>query len=310
MAIPNYENIMLPMLQLSKDSKEYSNAQLVSNLAGYFGLSDQEKAEMLPSGKEPVFRNRVRWARWYLLKAGLLTDPHRGTIQITPHGHQFLQKAPSKITGKGLLVFSGLSDNKGFTHKPEQQDQAFSAETPEELIEFGYQRLRKEVEVELLEKAKKCSPKFFEQLVVQLMVKLGYGGSFRDAGTVTGKSGDMGIDGVIKEDKLGFDSICIQAKRWNTGTVSREDVQKFVGALHGQKANKGIFITTSTFAKTAVEYANTIQNKVVLIDGEKLAELMFETGLGLSTVTAYEVKKLDVDYFLEDEEAQAVATGA
>jgi restriction system protein len=159
-------------------------------------------------------------------------------------------------------------------------------------------------------KAKKCSPKFFEQLVVQLMVKLGYGGSFRDAGAVTGKSGDMGIDGVIKEDKLGFDSICIQAKRWNTGTVSREDVQKFVGALHGQKANKGIFITTSTFAKTAIDYANTIQNKVVLIDGEKLAELMFETGLGLSTVTAYEVKKLDVDYFLEDEEAQSVATGA
>ena len=310
MAIPNYEKIMLPMLQLSKDGKEYSIAQLVSSLSAHFSLSDQEKTEMLPSGKEPVFRNRVRWARWYLLKAGLLTDPHRGTIQITAQGNQFLQKAPSKITGKELLVFSGLSDGKGFTAKPEQQDQTLSGETPEELIEFGYQRLRKEVEAELLAKAKKCSPKFFEQLVVQLMVKLGYGGSFRDAGTVTGKSGDMGIDGVIKEDKLGFDSICIQAKRWNTGTVPREDVQKFVGALHGQKANKGIFITTSTFAKTAIEYANTIQNKVVLIDGEKLAELMFETGLGLSTVTAYEVKKLDVDYFLEDEEAQAVATSA
>lgn len=310
MAIPSYEKIMLPMLQLANDGKEYSIAQLVSILSGQFKLSEQEKSEMLPSGKEPVFRNRTRWARWYLLKAGLLADPHRGTIRITPEGRQFLQKAPSKISGKELLVFAGISGGKVAGVKSEQGGESSSAETPEELIELGYQRLRKEVEAELLAKVKKCSPKFFEQLVVELMVKLGYGGSFRDAGTVTGKSGDKGIDGVIKEDKLGFDFICIQAKRWDTGPISREDVQKFVGALHGQKANKGIFITTSTFAKTAVDYSNTIQNKVVLIDGERLAELMFETGLGLSTVTAYEVKKIDADYFFEDEDTQTVATGA
>ncbi|HEY6347788.1 MAG TPA: restriction endonuclease [Candidatus Angelobacter sp.] len=300
MAIPAYQAIMLPMLRLARDGKEYSIADLVSSLLQHFNLSKEERSEMLPSGKEPIFRNRTRWARWYLLKAGLLADPHRGTVQITPEGLQALQKGGPKIELKELLVFSPVGEKGHKVQGDARSDEKYT-ETPEELIESGYQRLRKEIEAELLTKVKKCSPKFFEQLVMELMLKLGYGGSFRDAGIVTGKSGDRGIDGVIKEDKLGFDFICIQAKRWDTGPISREDVQKFVGALHGQKANKGIFITTTTFAKTAVEYAQTIQNKIVLIDGDRLAELMFETGLGLSVVTTYEMKKIDADYFLEDE---------
>ena len=301
---------MLPLLQLTKDGKEYSISQLVGRLADQFHLSEQEKSEMLPSGKEAVFSNRTRWARYYLLKAGFLTDPHRGIVRVTDQGLALLKKNPTKISWKDLFTSAENSTQKTPVETGDHKPLGDSANTPEELIETGYQKLRQEVEAELLAKVKKCSPKFFENLVVELMVKLGYGGSFKGSGFVTGKSGDKGIDGVIREDKLGFDFICIQAKRWDTGAISREDVQKFVGALHGQKANKGIFITTSVFAKTAVEYANTIQNKVVLIDGQKLAELMFETGLGLSLVTAYEVKKIDVDYFFEDEESEATAAKA
>jgi restriction system protein len=191
----------------------------------------------------------------------------------------------------------------------EQLQELEAVETPEELVASGYLKLRQEVEHELLLRVKECPPEFFERLVVKLLTTIGYGGSLADAGKALGKSGDGGVDGVIKEDKLGLDVLYIQAKRWDGTTVGRPEIQKFVGALHGKRARRGIFITTSTFSKDAQEYADSVETKVVLIDGARLAELMFEYGVGVSTVNNYVVKRIDSDFF-EDEIGSEVAPEA
>ena len=303
MTIPDFQAIMLPLLQYASDGKEHSLREAITYLADVFNLSDEERKELLSSGQQAVFDNRVGWARTYLKKAGLFISPKRGFFQITDRGRDILIQNPSEINLKFLNQFPEFIEfktTKKDNDKSEPEIIEISETTPQESIEFGYQKIRKELELELLNRVKSCSPDFFERLVVDLLVKMGYGGSRRDAGRAIGKSGDGGIDGIIKEDKLGLDIVYIQAKRWDNTVVGRPEIQKFVGALHGQRARKCVFITTSRFSQEAREYVSIIDSKIVLIDGQELAQLMIDNHVGVSTVSIYEIKKIDSDYFTDE----------
>jgi len=293
---------MLPLLNYAGDAAPHKLSDAISALSDEFKLSQIEREELLPSGTQFIMANRVGWARTYLKKAGLLSDPKRGFFQITDRGKELLRTNPKEINSKFLRKYDEFND---FRNKSNAKDQpeitpVYSAyPTPEEALEYGHQKLSENLSDEIIEQIMSCTPAFFERLVVELLVKMGYGGSLKEAASIVGKSGDGGIDGIIKEDKLGLDAIYIQAKRWDS-VVGRPEIQKFVGALDGQKARKGIFITTSSFTKDAVEYAKGTTVKVVLIDGERLADLMMENNLGVSTVMTYEIKRVDSDYFDED----------
>ena len=304
--IPDYQSLMLPLLLHVKDGKEYAMSDCIIFLATQIGLSEEELEEWLPSKKQKVFYNRVYWAKAHLKMAGTLENTKRGYFKITERGVSVLKEAPASINVKYLMLkFEDYNDmiagyRKTDSGKIEDVAQIpLQNETPEEQIESGYQKIRKSLEQELLSKLKSVDPYFFERIVVELLVTMGYGGSIQDAGKAIGKSGDEGIDGIIKEDKLGLDVIYIQAKRWE-GVVGRPEVQKFVGALAGQRAKKGIFITTSYFTKEAIDYARQMDTKIVLIDGEKLSQYMIDYNLGVSVQNVYEIKKIDSDYFEED----------
>lgn len=303
MTIPDYQTIMLPLLKLAGDKKEHSIREAIDSIADLFKLSDEQKKEVLPSGRSYIIDNRVGWARTYLKKAGLLEDTRRSHFRITEEGLKALAKSPTEINIKFLQQFPGFNEfRKKKDDEEDGQEQVIqedSSQTPQELLEYGYQKIKRDLAQELLESVKKVSPRFFEQLVVELLLKMGYGGSLKDAGKAIGQSGDGGIDGIIKEDKLGLDVIYIQAKRWEN-VVGSKEIRNFVGSLVGQKANKGVFITTSGFTKDALEYVKTITHKVILIDGEMLAQLMIENNVGVSGVISYEVKKIDSDYFVEE----------
>lgn len=310
MAIPDYQSVMLPLLNLAADGNEHRFRDAISKLADKFGLSDEERKETLPSGGL-IFDNRVGWARTYLKKAGLLCYPKRLYIQITERGRKVLSENPKTIDVKLLRRFPEFMDFQA-PRKPGKEDstvdlQDDSSETPEELLASGYLKLRKQLESDLLDRVKSCTPEFFERMVVRLLTTMGYGGSLADAGKAIGRSGDGGIDGVIKEEKLGLDLLFIQAKKWEDATVGRPEIQKFVGALYGRKTKKGIFITTSGFSKDAKGYAEGLDSRVILIDGKQLAELMFDYGIGVSTANSYVVKKVDSDFF-EDEAAETNGT--
>jgi restriction system protein len=275
----------------------------METLAAEFKLTDIERRELLPSGGQFIFNNRVGWARTYLKKAGLISTPKRGLIQITDRGVQILKENPGRVDNRLLRRFPEFLEFQGAKEDPgTEAGSAASTEPldPQESIEAGYQRIRKELSVELLTRIKGCSPAFFERLVVELLLKMGYGGSRRDFGEAIGKPGDGGIDAVIKEDKLGLDAVYLQAKRWESNQVGSKEIQAFVGALHGRKARKGVFITTSRFSQPAYEYVREIQDKVILIDVSMLADLLIEHGVGVSTVATYEVKRVDTDYFVEE----------
>jgi len=301
--IPDYQSLMLPVLQFISDNKEHKVSDIVDALAVKFKLTDDEKRELLPSGQSSLFHNRVHWAKTYLKKSGLLDYPKRGAIIITIRGREVLKEKPSEINVKFLrkfpefLEFAVKKGNSGETEATVVEE--VKKQTPEELIDAGYLSIRKTLEEEILAKLKTVNPSFFERIVVRLLVKMGYGGSIQDAGKAIGKSGDEGIDGIIKEDKLGLDVIYIQAKRWE-GVIGRPELHKFVGALAGQGAKKGIFITTSFFTKEAIEYTPKNETKIVLIDGRKLAEFMIDYNLGVSLQNIYEIKKIDSDYFEEE----------
>lgn len=306
MPIPDFQSIMLPLLQFAGDKQEHTLKEAILSLAEQFGLSANERKELLPSGGQAVFDNRVGWARTYMKKAGLLDSPRRGRFCITERGIKVLEQNPLFIDVAFLKQFPEFNEflsTKMTDRKETTEDRSGSATpedlSPEELFQYSYQQLRSDLANELLEKIKSCSPEFFENLVVELLVKMGYGGSLKDAGQAVGKSGDGGIDGIIKEDRLGLDFIYIQAKRWD-GVVGRSEIQKFVGALQGKFANKGVFITTSRYTREAREYVQSIQSKIVLIDGEELANLMIDYDLGVSKVQTYDIKKIDSDYFVED----------
>ena len=297
MTIPKYEEIMLPLIKLSSDNQEHQVREAYDNLAKKFNLSEKERKELLPSGLQTIFENRFGWAKTYLVKAELLESKKRGYFNITKRGSVVLQGNLKEINVEYLRKYPEFLDFQKSVKIPSSREKTES--TPFEIIENNFQLIISTLANELLQKVKESNPKFFENLVVDLLVKMGYGGTRRDAARVIGKSGDGGIDGIIKEDKLGLDVIYIQAKKWE-GVVSRPEIQKFVGALEGQKAKKGIIITTSTFSKEAKEYASQINSKVILIDGAQLVDFMIENDIGVSKEIVYEVKKIDMDYFIED----------
>lgn len=302
MPIPDYQTCMLPLLQLVGDGADYTAQEAVGALADKFKLTPSERVELLPSGKQAIFHNRIGWARSYLKKAGLLNSPRRGIFCITDRGRSVLAEKPRRIDVKYLDRFPEFVEfreaSKASGDSKSSALPIAAEQTPEETLELAHQSLRQSLAQDILSRILSCSPTFFETLVVDLLVKMGYGGSRRDAGERVGQSGDGGIDGIIKEDRLGLDAIYLQAKRWQ-GSVGRPEIQKFVGALQGQRARKGVFITTSTFTADAVEYASRIDTKVVLMDGTQLAQLMIDFDVGVSLAASYLVKRIDTDFFEE-----------
>ncbi|MBN2267741.1 MAG: restriction endonuclease [Candidatus Babeliaceae bacterium] len=304
MAIPDFQSIMLPLLQFCGDTKEHTNREAIDHLADVFNLSEEEQKELLPSGRQAIFQNRVAWARAYMKMAKLLENTQRGVFRITDRGSGVLQSPPQKIDIRFLMQFLDFAERrKAEQNKLKKKNELSSTEpdttiTPEEQIEEAYENLRDNLTSEILSQLKDSSPSFFEKVVVEVLVKMGYGGSRKDAGEAIGKSGDEGIDGIIKEDRLGLDIIYIQAKKWEN-TVSRPEIQKFAGALQGKRAKKGIFITTSDFSRSCEEYVFAIDSKIILIDGQRLAQLMIDFNVGVSTEAVYELKRIDSDYFAE-----------
>jgi restriction system protein len=311
MPIPDYQTLMLPVLRLAADGREHRFRDVVEELATEFQLTDEERNTLLPSGTAPLFDNRVGWARTYLKQAATIESRKRGYFAITERGKKLLAEKPSQINNATLKQYPEFvafmlrkteQAQAGATQVLTPQIQSAEPEstsTPEELLAQAYQRLRTNLEKELLDQVKSSTPGFFERLVIDLLVAMGYGGSRQDAGRAIGRTGDGGIDGIIKEDKLGLDLIFIQAKRWE-GTVGRPEIQKFAGALQGQRANKGAFITTSDFSKEAQEYASIISSKIILVSGAQLARLMVDHNVGVSPVSSYELKRIDSDYFEGD----------
>lgn len=309
MANPDFQTIMLPFLQTLANGQILAVKELTELLAIHFKLTDSDRHELLPSGQQTIFSNRVAWAKSHLKNAGLIASPGWGKVTIAEAGLQTLRQNPVKINCKFLkqfpsyLKFIGAVPSTESVLNPSPIDDAAleGIKTPLELIESSFQSLQKETEEELLSRLKACSPSFFERVVVQLLRAMGYGGVTGD-GSVTGKSGDGGIDGIIKEDKLGLDVVCIQAKRYADATVGRPIVQQFVGSMDFAQANKGVILTTSQFSSEAYDFVQRIVGKkVVLIDGQKVAGLMLDHNVGVSRTKVYELKDVSNDFFDADE---------
>lgn len=308
MAIPDFQRIMLPLLKYLADGKEHSSQDIYDSMEKAFPLSREEREALLPSGKQRVFVNRIGWAKSYLKLSELIESTQRGFYKITNNGLRALEDNDlSHIDVKFLFSVSNLFVKRyGKQRKKAAQPEANlgngisdHGRTPEEDIEAGLSAIDNALTQELLTKVRSCSPRFFEKVVLELLLKMGYGGSRQDAGSLTGKGSDEGIDSIINEDRLGLDSIHIQAKRWNN-TVSRPEIQKFAGALQGKRAKKGIYITTSSFTKEALTFTKAIDSTIVLIDGERLARLMIEYGVGVTTVQTFRIKRIDSDFFIEE----------
>ncbi len=301
MAIPDFQTLMLPLMELIADGQSHEVRGATQTIGERLKLTDAEWEEQLPSGRAPLFYNRLAWAKTHLKRAGLLDQPRRGVIAITDRGRQVLAAKPTRIDLRLLQTFPEYrqpSVEADAVPAPTLDANA-SAMSPEETLERAYAQIRSELAAELLDSVKQCAPAFFEKLVVQLLLNMGYGGSRKEAGKSVGRSGDGGIDGIINEDRLGLDAIYLQAKRWE-GVVGRPEIMKFVGALAGQRATKGVFITTSWYTQEAKDYASSSQYKVVLIDGARLADLMIEHDLGVSVAATYQLKRIDSDFFADD----------
>ncbi len=304
MAIPDFQSVMRPVLLAVSDGAARSLGDVREAVKDHFGLSEQERKELLPSGNQTVINNRVGWARTYLNKAGLLTIPERGMVQITERGQNALQQGPDRISVAWLKQFPEFHDfhshkSKPAPNKSEDEEESLEEATPDEQLASAHQSLMASLADEVMDSIRQASPAFFEKLVVDLMISMGYGGSRREAGQATQSTNDDGIDGIIKEDKLGLDTIYLQAKRWSN-TVHRPEIDKFIGALTRQRARKGVFLTTSDFSAGARDAAAGLDMKVVLIDGRELAQLMIENNLGVNVKEVYEVKQVDTDYFVEE----------
>jgi restriction system protein len=302
--IPDFQTLMLPFMQHIADGKEHSTTEILNSLAQKFELTEEELNQDLPSGRQKTFYNRVFWAKAHLKAAKLLDDIKRGHFIVTDRGKQVLSDKPTLINIKFLKQFSEYVEALGKAKANEKPNETeaeteLNNATPQEILESSYDKIQENLAFEILSKIKSCSPKFFENIVVELLLKMGYGGKIEGAGKSIGRSGDEGIDGVIKEDRLGLDVIYIQAKRWEN-VVGRPEIQKFVGALAGQGAKKGVFITTSKFTSEAREYQPKNETKIVLIDGEQLAKYMIDFDLAVTTTHTFAIKKIDNDYFEED----------
>lgn len=304
MSIPDYQSIMLPLLRFASDEKEHSLREAIDVLAEKFALSKEERKALLPSGRQATFDNRVGWARTYMKKAGLLQTTRRGCFQISQRGLEVIRANPKQVDVNFLNQFPEFLEFKNAKQQlSENKDELASngngESTPEEALEIAIKRVNQNLISELLQVIRTCSPTFFEKLVIDLLINMGYGGTRKDAARTVGRSGDGGIDGIIKEDRLGLDVVYIQAKLWDN-SVGRPEIQKFAGALQGVRARKGVFITTSTFTSEAWEYVLRIDSKIVLIDGETLAQFMIEHNVGVNPVASYEVKRIDSDYFTDE----------
>lgn len=292
---------MYPFLKFLEDGKEHTLQEAYQYLAEYFQLTKEEKEEVLPSGKQLVYQNRIGWAKTYLTKAGFIKSVKRATFVITDRGKEVVQN-PSicNLTTKDLMKYKEFQEfvNKKVTDRSTSNSFTNQELSPREQLEQNYKLIQKRIYDDLLEKVKSCTPEFFERLVVDLLVAMGYGGSIQDAGKAIGQSGDEGIDGIIKEDVLGLDVIYVQAKRWEN-VVGRPEIQKFAGSLEGKRARKGVFITTSDFTEGAKDYVNRIEKKIILMNGNDLVELMYQYDIGVSKDTQYTIKKVDNNYFEE-----------
>jgi restriction system protein len=307
MAIPDYQSLMLPVLAVAAEGE--TRVPLAADvLAGRLGLTEAEREELLPSGKQRLLHNRVHWAKFYMTKAGLIETPKRGVFTASAAGKELLATNPARIDVQTLMKYPAFSDyyerfstTKAPDQAPAVETASRSSATPEEQIDAAYSVLAKALKADLLARVVEQSHGFFERLIVELLVSMGYGGSQEDAARQLGKSGDGGVDGVIDEDRLGLDRIYVQAKRYGPGSVvGRPEVQGFVGSLVGLGANKGVFVTTSTFSKQALDYAKGLQQRVILIDGERLTELMIEFGVGVRANRIIEIKRLDEDFFSDE----------
>lgn len=302
MTIPGFQEVMLPLLQLCSDDLEHNGKELSDKLANYFELTEEERKIGVSNtrAKPAKFLNTVSWAQSHLKTAKLLAKTTGHNFKITDYGKDILNQNPSKIDINFLRTLPEYIDSirrKKSTEAINQDTLEISA-TPQELIEKGYQQIRDNLYSELIEQVKNCSPSFFESLVIDLLLKMGYGGTVEDAGEALGRAGDEGIDGIVKGDRLGFEAIYIQAKKWEN-PVGRPEIQKFVGALHGKHAKKGLFITTSRFTIESTEYVRNLDVKVILVDGLKLSELMLDYRLGISIEKSYNIYRIDTDYFQE-----------
>ncbi len=303
MAVPDFQSLMLPLLRMVSDGEERSLAEARASLVSELGLSVAEQEELLPSGRQSRFANRVAWARVYLQQAGLVLSPRRGHFRITDRGRDVLKTPPDRIDIKFLAQYPEFVEFRSRKGKVDKQEPAGESagndlETPEEALDSAHQQMRASLAAEVLERVLAGSSQFFERLVVELLLRMGYGDSRSDAGQSVGGPGDEGIDGIISEDRLGLDVVYLQAKKWD-GSVGRPEIQKFVGALHGKRARKGVFITTGSFSADAAAYVEHIDPKVVLIDGRRLARYMIDFNVGVATARTYDVKRVDSDFFEE-----------
>jgi restriction system protein len=310
MPVPDFQSLFRPLLALLEDGQEHPIAAIRSELANRFSLSSADLEERIPSGRVTMFQNRVGWAATYLYRTKLIDRPRRAVYQITDRGRTVLAENPQGVNLRVLSQFEELAEFRQAKDKPSSGDDLAQAagddgQTPEERIDSAYRELRSALAAELLDRVLEQSAHFFEKLVLDVLHAMGYGGDRDDATTQLGRSGDEGVDGVVREDRLGLDLIYVQAKRW-TVVVGRPEIQKFFGALHGQRATKGVFITTSTFSKEAVAYADDVTPRVILVDGRELAQLMIEYGVGVTPSRTYPLKQVDLDYFVtEDWEAES-----
>lgn len=292
---------MLPVLRLLGDGSERTSQEMLETVTHQFALTDDEIDQRLPSGRQTTISNRLAWARSHMKAAGLMESPQRSVYRITPRGREALAGNPGAIGIPFLMRYpeyvafrAPRSDGREETVEADTSDDR----TPDDLLNEGYRQLRAALVIELREHISAMAPSSFENLVVDLLMEMGYGGPQEDAGLVVGRGGDEGIDGVIKQDRLGLETIYIQAKRWQR-IVGRPEIQRFAGALQGQRARKGVFITTSSFTREAQQYASSVQAAIVLVDGAQLAELMIDHGIGVAPVRIYEIKRLDSDYFVQ-----------
>ena len=303
--IPDFQSAMLPILSKMKDEKIYDSTMIRNIVVEHFGITEEEKQVKTPNGKQLLYYNRIAWSISYLRTGGLIESPERGKYKISELGKKVLSNPPEKITIRFLKELNpdkNLFEREKKEKTEEEQIEYDDEKTPDELIEEGHKRINQELSKILLQNIENASPYKFEEIVVELLIKMGYGDSDFNNGEVTSKSGDEGIDGIIKEDKLGLDKIYVQAKRWKKETkIGRPEIQKFVGALDGQRAKKGIFITTASVSQEALNYANNTSNAtVILIDGQKLTDLMIEYEAGVTVKDTIKICKIDTDFFTEE----------
>ena len=298
MTIPVFQQIMLPLLQLLEDKQEHSLRQVIDSLTNQFSLTKEEQDDLLPSGKQAIFDNRVGWARTYMKKAGLIEYTRRGLFHITERGLEVLGQDPVRIDMRFLEQFEEYRRFRATKREKPREPEEEGKETPEEALGNAYKNLKDTLASDLIQQLKAGSSKQFEHIVIDLLVAMGYGGSRKEAAKAIGKSGDEGVDGIINEDRLGLDIIYVQAKKWEA-TVGRPEIQKFAGALQGHHARKGIFIATSDFSTGAIDFASRVDSKIILIDGDALVQHMIDHNIGVSTSANYQVKRIDSDYFVE-----------